>query len=804
MNKYKFNQAHLFRVLPPLSIPDTRSILDRNWSGYWHRHLADHAPKITVPVYRFKQGKPLHTGRERTIYGISTFHERPRIVEVTIAEPRSIRALTYDIDQTFKLVQKANPSLKLCPSHSGWVKRLPGGKVRLDLLFAITGEEHTSRSRNYSRRNSLDFHLGDESRLLCSLDNVHVARGDSPIADHDGVIYVRQSSLPVNPVNNPVKVIGYADFSPSQLKDQKPVLKGMLVSLDDSEWMSLSSSCGLDSSANCIVPECTVKFDDGSPVWEEVKIFQVFHSVISTKVSLSVQAAERVPLTEYGRKVIEATFRERVREIMDAYRDPTGQEVARLLFRELTEIAENRGTSCEDDSLFIDKMESLSSVYTALLTGLPVNDSDFINSTLPTLLRNRVKHITLPGLTIAALPDSSLEANQVIMPFKDAIRLGIRKGDAVTLSRYPCTGLELAEAQVVGFTKLEALLVNPLWWAQRFAGDFDGDLIGLLPLCGIVNETAIGNETSAKLKASGEMTIAESISRSFFAKLTIPLADELLTICAEEGIPLSYPRQILQSVVDSIKHVVDIPSIEEARMELGLSQESKASPCARLIRGKLGYMKKEFGLRYAAQVNRMSDSHSGISWMRNIENEFCYILSPNRKYAELVFEKSDSNLRSEYEDALTHARQYDLKNLAVNKESVATLPKELLTRTRKGAAREAERIRKDYPEAVSLARTVLRQYFNWINLLQEDQVEEAYAELRSTRELLYADEEIGGLSLRFLFISIVYQIDSSITLQSMKIFSHMPVSLGCYDLQRYIKNLNYQRTFDARVIPTSR
>ena len=586
MNNYKLNPTQL-RTIPLKSATDTRSNPCHKRAGLWNRELADHAPKKTVPVYRFKQGKPFQTRRTRTIYGISTFHN-PRIVEVIITDPRSIGTLTYHINKTVEMVQKANPSMKLCPSHSGWVKRLPGGKVRFDLLFALTGEDSTSLSSNYSRRNSLDFHLGEDSRLLHVLKNIHIIRGNSPIADHDGMIYINRSALPGTPANNPIKVIGYTDFSAGQLLRQRPVLKGMLLHLDNSEWLSLCKTCDIDESANCIVPECTVKFDDGSTALDEITLYQVFKPVITRKVSLSVQAAERVPLTEYGRKVIEATFKERIREVMDAYRDPSGMDVACLLFRELTEIVEKREHRghCENDTLFIDKVESMSAIHTGLLTGLPLNDSDFINSTLPALLRNRVKHISIPGLTIAALPDSDIEAKQIIIPLMDARRLAIRKGDMVTVSRYPNTGIEMAEVKVIGFTDKEAIYINPLWWAERFSGDSDGDLIGLLPVSGLVDESAIGSQISPKLKGSGDMTVAEAIARGFFAKLMIPLADELVTICSEEEIPLGYPRRILQAVVDSIKHVVDIPSIDEALEKLGLSQDSKASPCANLIRGR--------------------------------------------------------------------------------------------------------------------------------------------------------------------------------------------------------------------------
>jgi len=778
--------------------------LTQEWIRYYFHCWADRAPRVEVPVFKIKDGKACRTGRNRSVYGIAALHQHSRLVEVVIPEPREIAQLERCIVSTVRQVHQINPALHLCPSHSGWIKRLQGGKTRIDLLFAETGESEIMQNPNYSRRNSLDFHLQTQSRKLGVFRKVHVVRGDSPISRHDGVIYFQAAAFEVMPPSNPVKVIGFTGFSSQQLKEQAPVIKGMARVLDSGEWTSLCTECGVDPSADALVPECTVKFDNGRSCLESVTFFMVFDTVASHRATISIQAAGRVPLTPYGEKILVSTFRQRNQEVMDAYHDTTGMTVAGLMDHDFKEMKERsilgEESECEDADYFLEKAEVLSATLVALMTGLPMDASEYLNATLPALLRNRTKHVPVPGLTMVALPDSTLGPNQVLVPWKEAKRLGIQPGDRVTVMRYPNTGIEMAEVAVCGLVECDAVFIQPEWWAERFAGDFDGDLIGLIPAARLIDEGRIHDAKSPKLKGSGAMTIVQAVARSFFAKLIIPSADAVVTICAEHDRDLTQARGLLQAVVDSIKHVVDLPSIPETLKGLDLPEASRPSPIATIVRGRLGSAKKECALRYNTLVASMNSVSSGLPFLSALEEEFQFIISPNRKYAELCYLGLDARLKQEYVNALHCAGQDDLIRAERNKEALASFSPELVRATRAGALREAARIRGEYPESVQLAYTVLRLYSSWIACLKVDALEEAYGYLAHAREMLAKDEITGGYALRYLFIALVYRADPSIALKSLKILSYLPVKLGVYDLAGYIRKLDYTRCFDVRVV----
>jgi hypothetical protein len=133
-----------------------------------------------------------------------------------------------------------------------------------------------------------------------------------------------------------------------------------------------------------------------------------------------------------------------------------------------------------------------------------MNDSEYLNSTLSVLLESRVKTISVSGLTVPVIP-GRLKPFEIIIPFIEARRLGINKGDRVTISRYPNTGIEMAEVTVVGYSNHSAVMIDPHWWAERFSGDFDGDLVGLLPVSGIIDESRVVNAISPKQKGKGEI-----------------------------------------------------------------------------------------------------------------------------------------------------------------------------------------------------------------------------------------------------------------------------------------------------------
>jgi len=427
-----------------------------------------------------------------------------------------------------------------------------------------------------------------------------------------------------------------------------------------------------------------------------------------------------------------------------------------------------------------------------------MNDSEYLNSTLAVLLQSRVKTITMPGLTIPVIP-GRLKPFEIIISSKEAYRLGISRGDRVTISRYPNTGIEMAEVTVVGFTHLSAVLIDPGWWTERFSGDFDGDLIGLLPVAGLIDESRVTSAISPKQKGKGEMTISEAVARAFYAKLLIPQADMLATICIEQGKDLNFVRSILQNSIDAIKHNVEFPDISKIKALLGIDVYAQPSPIAMLLRGKLGFNKKEIALKYGGLVGQLSRESTSIRWMKNLEKEFRLIASANRKYAELALD--DSKLIERYKTALIRFKQTDLINLFANRESSPVIPKELLVPYLNGAIRAVDRIKADNPESAELARECYQTYQKWQEFLRLDKPEAAFELLKEIREKI--SEEKSGTSLRYLFIVMVYQsyeLDPVFKIKSLKILSYFQMVLGVYNLPGYIKALKYHRVFNIRIV----
>jgi hypothetical protein len=751
-------------------------------------------PCIDVPVFELIDNKPQYCGRVRKIYGVARFHVEPRIIESIIPQPKSSKELEQHIRSIAAKVSKIKPGMKLCPTHSNWIKIVNDKLIRVDLLFSLTGEDVDVKSRNFSRRNQLDFHLKDQSQYLGSM-NVKVIRGNSPIEGDDGVVYIKTGTLANEPKFNPQKVICYSDFSVNQLKNQSPVIKGMAVIVSADHWSSFCKKLKVSDDFNAVVPEITVKYDDGRD-FIECEAFSVFDTVISRKASLSIQAAERVPLTEYGTKIVEATFRERIREVMSAYADFSGLTVAKFINQEFKKM---RNKSIYDaDCFFMENSEVLGATYASLISGLPMNDSEYLNSTLAVLLQSRIKTISMTGLTIPVIP-GRVKPFEIIMSSKEAYRLSINKGDRVTISRYPNTGIEMAEVTVVGFTHLSAVLIDPGWWSERFSGDFDGDLIGLLPVSGLIDESRVTNAISPKQKAKGEMNISEAVARAFYAKLLIPQADMLATICIEQGKDITFIRSVLQGCIDGIKHNVEFPDISKIKALLGIDVFSQPSPIAMLLRGKLGFNKKEIALKYGGLVGQLARESTSIQWMKNLEKEFRLIASANRKYAELALD--DSKLIERYKTALIRFKQTDLINLFANRESSPAIPKELLAPYLNGAIRAVDRIKADNPESVELAHECYKTYQKWLELLRSDKPEAAFERLKDIREKIA--EEKSGTSLRYLFIVMVYQsfeLDPVFKIKSLKILSYFQMILGEYNLPGYIKALKYHRVFKIRIV----
>ena len=691
-----------------------------------------------IRIYRIAGNKLEYTGRVLEIGGPATMHTDKLGIEVVCSMPNSVEALYAIVKATEKKVAELYPGIKLCPSHSGWLK-LVGKQCRIDLLFARTGEEPTATSRHFAARCSLDYHLGSLSRRI-GRARVHVIRGEHEVSLHDGVQYARASwyGRPLLRKDNPLKIAGYLDVD-RQVFEMTPLLKGLLVVVPDEQWTF--GDCDI------AVPEISLKFDNGENGFD-MDVYAVFRNIASDHVSISVQMLERVPLTEYGKLLFHSELKDSIRRIMNAYRDPSGMQIAK--FFKLALDSKDECSDSDEDDLLHERMETASAVQTLLASGMPMATTEYLNETLPIVVKAFVKKTRMRGLTAFAVP-VNCEAGEVYLSRFQMRRMGLQLGDRVTVFRYPNTGIETAECIIVGYLDVNGIGLAPSFWASRFSGDFDGDLAGVLPMVGLIEEREIVG-VSPKNKVKKEMTISEAVSRGLYAKYLIPSADALVTLAVEQGKDLAYPRQILQATVDSIKHAVAFPSIAKAYQEitgetLKGSVFSKLSPSSALVRGRFGSKKR-------ARFERYTKLMSLAQW---------------GPFGEVVSE---------------------FKEMTVGVDRLSFPAWD-------GAARFA----RVTSHASDMAIQIAERYKKWTDSFKlgvPTAVEETYEELRGLRAQV-VDHPHGGDALLFLFVAIAYGQDKRIHLKALRIFGYMPTKLGRYDLLKLVRTTGYRRQFALTV-----
>lgn len=766
MNHNYFTASHVRGITP----------VARDFEEAWLRKFYTDLPSANgVECRIFSPSGGTYT-ESRVIYGPATKHVDPMLIRVTVWKPASVTAFQAAITVAVSGVQKWAPEHRLCPSNSGWMEYGEKGSVVIDLLFSKTGEELTAKSANFARRNALDFHIQERSRYL-GMVNAYVARGDCSIASHDGAWYLKPRAFGRKLAYNPLKVVGYANYS-QFIKKQGIVAKGMLVELSEVEWTALQAELGFGEEITAVVPAITIKFDRPEITELKLQVISVFETHIMNHAVLGVQAAERVPFTSWGNGVVSATFAAAVNEVMDAFRDKTGKKVMKLMDAVYREILEKAG-ECDLQDSDTDELLRDQEKFGALMTELKllsVRGDEFLDAVLPVLLQSRVKTIRFDGITAVALP-ANIGEREILVNRKLARRLGLKIGDRVIIYRYPNTGIEMAEVVIVGFTDTMAIHLNPAFWASRFGGDFDGDLVGLIPVNGLVDESRINLASVPKQKGKGEMTIVESVARSFYAKYLIPKADQILTMAAEQGCDLAYPRSILQAIIDSIKHVVDVPSVELAMVQSGVIGD--ISDVAKLLRGRLGMVRRNMSIRYNLLVSGLT-KRSG--WLDGVCEEFKYLLAPNKNLDN-----------KEYSELMTRLGrpEYGVRSSF----AAARIPQSVTEPLRDRVLPAFNAISKDV-EAVMCAHNIVDRYYEFGRILRERKVREAYDIIRDIREMVI-NHERGGDIMKYIFMAMTWGFDSKITLKPYKLLSYLPIKLGSYDLVRILQWMRYERVIEG-------
>lgn len=781
MNTYRT----ILEELEVVALPLSTTLWSPEWLRYAHWRIRPSAPKTVVQVYT-REGKII-PGETVEVYGPAAFWADPIVIELVldVKDAQFGNSFHEQIMEVAREVERRS-GRRLCPSQVGNAKLVAGG-FRCELLFASNGPgTNAAATKEFSRRLSLDFHLKGQSRYLASKRDkgrweVAVVRKETSISLMDGMSYGRASVLEIPSMDNPVKVVGHVNTR-TQIHAIDAVVKGMMVLLSDRQFDELKEECGISEDIDLIVPACTVKFDKGIDRMS-VHLWSVFETVKSDHATVSIQAAERVPLTPYGLGIMEATFRNAVEEVMEAFSDATGTKVLSLIDRSIREMVADQAISEEQDTLefsedYASHLEVLSASRVMLNSYLPLSTDKMLEDTLRPILVNRTKRIRTLGASVVALGCDGMKPYEVVVPRRLARRLGLELGTIVTVYRYPNTGIEMAEAQIVGFTHLDGIFIDPTWWATRFSGDFDGDLIGLLPVSGLIDESKLMMAESPKSKGKGDMDLVQAISRGLYSKYLIPSADVYLTVCAERGLDLSYGRWVVQRAVDCIKHADEFPSLEEAYIRSGLLDPHwrlvcppdekgrvmmpipRPSACTTLIRGRLGLSKRQRPVVYR-NLYRSITRKPATGWLVSVESAL----------KDIVY------------------RVLDTDNF---------FPKDVVL----GAESDLRQILISSKEGRQLAIRIANIYKEWYETLGEGR-ESAYKLLRELREEV-STSPVGGKAMWFLFASLCLRgadsryADSAIRSASLRMLGFMPTVVEGWkltDAVMFMHARGYRRTF---------
>jgi hypothetical protein len=689
-------------------------------------------------------------------------------------------------------VRSIHPELYPHPSHDGWMKR-DDQSLTVDIIMAENGYRGDDLRESFSR-SSLWYHLqAGKSKLLGTFKSAIVKGGS--IATHDGCSYGRRSSFPMMP-GNIWKVCGYKDFE-GFMNNQSLISKGMIKLLDDCAFDSMLNEYSLGSDVQVIIPEITPKFYNGETI-VDLEYYSLFPARKRDRVAISLQGAGRMPLTSTGKKLIASTWKQSIQEIMSAYSDNTLESVIRMYSAHYRDYMD----SMEDDAINGDveaiealsadlkeKAEEVGSSMVEMLY-LPIANNEradeFINKTLPTLLRKRLKKIYVPGITATAMP-ANIGRRDVILPVS-AKRMGVELGDRVTITRSPNTGLEWVEMTVIGFTNDDVIYLNPEMFAERHSGDFDGDIVGAILTGGLVDEEHVAGKVSSKSKGKKSQNVVLATAKAYYAKYAIPEADKCITLMIEAGQDPTPARELLQAIVDSIKHDVELTNLYTFKKANYISGD--LLPVYKLLKGSVG-CERGVLFQYNKLVREISNHRSRVEWIRNIENEFAFIMC-GTKFLDVKAPKDNGYVPygdyEMYKKMVTFfgrsewAVPASYKAFTFDKANVAAI---------RGKVKSAQVKRAGNSEVVKLARRIHDSYFGAYNkaegfceLRGQGRIDEAYDIIRAMSDELRSNPVIAGEALKYLWNAISYGelVDGSKVVQGYKLFSYMPTVIGTYDI----------------------
>jgi len=323
-------------------------------------------------------------------------------------------------------------------------------------------------------------------------------------------------------------------------------------------------------------------------------------------------------------------------------------------------------------------------------------------------------------------------------------------------------------------------------------------------ICGmVVDESKFKVEPiSTKKKGKAILSPAAATARAIRSKSLIPEIDSYLTVAYEKGLDPTPLRALLQAVIDSVKHDVDI-DIAGALGEAGIHKNAKPSSLRQILSGRLGRSNKDRTLMTFNMHMEKAHWNTKIAWMSNLRRlcNFSYIVAGNGDPAAvkpLLSKESPYKVVNKWDACLLESMEKALESVGLegtfNSEGQKE-PHEYVQLTPEMEERIKATIPHHTPEkAKAIARALVSEYGLFIKDLGESMVSKAYSHIRTMNELVMEDEEIGGLALKYLASALMVKgLDKDIRMRAMTILSYLPLQLGSYSIATIMERVGYIR-----------
>lgn len=769
-----------------------RSSMLNAWAEYFHRNCQGRPDVMVIPVYsadlKTKVG-------ERELAGAHVFsiadENCARIVRLFPDEDKlTQKRMEGLILNACERVKEARPDLKLTTVSDNWLAG-KGRDAYVDLLFTTAGYGEYASSPDFARA-KLWFRIHPQKSRCWGWLNTAIVSGGF-MKEYDGSAIMKRSALKF-PVHTTIwQWTGYKN-----LKDfhnaRSLVIKGMVKLMDDSEFAAVCRAYRLNpDEVDVVVPEITCKFHSGEKL---VKVEYYTHSAarVRNRMAVSLQALSRLPLTEYGKEVVYATYSAILKEIGKAYGENARKSVYSLMDPIYKNWVTGREEDDEDDLDWLkERAESLSATMVSLMF-LPVKPDWFVNKTARIIFEKMLKKIYVPGITAKAMPNWMLKEGEIIVPRWSGMEIGER----TTNFRSPNTGIEAFEATVVGHTDDPCVYLNPRIWAERCSGDFDGDNVAVLALTGIVDIPALETQKSTKSKDKHEKKLYEYIAMQSYIKIqAITDADRYTTQTIERNGDKEMARTLQQEVIDGLKHKASIADIsllaEKAFPGVGLNVPS----IYQVLRGRFGSKERNVLFRYNEIVDCARIELSNVEWISRICGDLFYILAPSKSLI------TDGKVPSSHKAYSAIARRLGFEQLSVPVDTDAPrFDRNTVNSVRRELEAEFRSISAN-TQAVTLAVRIHGAYNTFRRMLEVRDVEPAYAYLRTILSFCAEHPATAGDALRYLWIAITLRkqvpgINSLIW--GYNLFAYMPVVLGTWNIARESERLGGAPEVDVNVV----